>query len=179
MQYFKGDELEVQIDGLVAPYLSVVSASYDEFFSGAYSAQPLGEIIFDNELAPLTNAIRRDVFLQSFTQIFNSWAFAGTFESYLETFVSIFGESVEVEFTIPDPGKLIIDITTSGLTEFLGIVREIEDNAYVYYELVDDEGDNIVFTGVLGLETEQEVVTMLYTMVPNGIYTEVSLTIGS
>jgi hypothetical protein len=76
------------------------------------------------------------------------------------------------------PGKLNIDITASGVQISDFISREIVNNEYVFDEVIDDEGDNIVFQGVKGFETQYELEQMLFEMVPAGIYTEITLTLG-
>ncbi len=136
-------------------------------------------MIYDTGRSPLSNAIVRSIFRESFKEIFEAFIAGGTFESYLTVFRKIFGDDVVVEFTVPDPGKLEIDITAAGLeiSEFLA--RYIEDDAYVFDEIIDYEGDTIVFQGIKGFETQYEVEQMLRELVPAGIFTTISLTIGS
>lgn len=177
MQYFKGDEKELQVYGVTDALFDSISLSLNAAFEGIYESEPLGGFLYDNELVPLTNAIKRDVFVRAFQQIFESWQFAGTFEAYILVFKKIFGEAVEIVFTVPDPGKLNIDITTTGVELNHFVARSIVNNAYVFEDVIDQDGDNICFQNVLGLETEDELLKVLFILVPSGIYTEVSLTI--
>jgi len=177
-KYFKGDATELKMFDSGNGILTVLGLALDEFFEDAYGSIPMGELLYDEERVPLTNAIRREIFIRSFKEIFEAWSFAGTFESYILVFKKIFGEDVEIDFTVPAPGKLEIDITTAGVQEYEILVREIVSNAYVYYSLVDDVGDFITLATVLGLETPGELEKVLFTMVPNGIFTAVTLTIG-
>lgn len=178
-EFFKGDALELKMYNSGLPSMQAIGLSLDDFWNGCYEMVPMGEFLWDEKRVPLTNAIKREVFINSFKQIFEAWSFCGTFESYILVFKKIFGEDAVVEFTVPGPGKLQINIESSGVQLNQFIARTIVDNAYVYDFVVDDVGDNICFATVLGLETEDELNKVLFTMVPAGIYTEVSLTIGS
>jgi len=177
-QYFKGDATELKYYNSAAPVLDLLSAEKDDFFADAYECFILGEVLYDNALSPLSNAISRDIFRTSFSTIFDSFLVAGSFESYLTVFQNIFGSDVEVTFTVPAPGKLEIDIVAAGVELSPFVARYIEDNAYVFDNVVDDEGDQIVFQTVKGFESQYELEQMLFEMVPTGIYTVISLTVG-
>jgi hypothetical protein len=179
VHYFKGDDTEQKMFLAAEPILKNIMLSLVQAYEEIYVSYPLGQFIYDEKRVPLTNAIRREVFEYSFMKIFEAWAFSGTFESYLTVFKKIFGEDSVIEFTVPGPGKLNIDIEASGVAISPLIAREVIDNAYVLDNIVDDTGDNICVQSVFGIETESELQKMLFSMVPNGIYTEVSLTIGS
>jgi hypothetical protein len=178
MQYFKGDALEQKFDDAGEPIMSELLLQKDLFFAGAYECAPLGELLFDNDRSPLSNAIPREIFRLAFKEIFDAFVEVGTFESYITVFQKIFGEDVGIVFTVPDPGKLNIDITATNveLSEF--IARYIEDNTYIFDEVIDDEGDNIVFQSIQGFESQAELEQMLFEMVPAGIYTEITLTLA-
>lgn len=178
VQYYKGDDTELKFDAAGEPTLSALETEKDDFFDGAYACFVLGELLWDNQLSPLSRAIARDIFRESFATIFDQFRFAGTFESYMEVFRAIFGEDVEVEFTVPAPGKLQIDIAAVGIVLSDLVARRIVNNAYVLDEIVDYDGDNIALQSIKGFETQYELERMLYEMVPDGIYTEITLTVG-
>jgi hypothetical protein len=178
-QYFKGDETELKYFNSGKPIADTLSAQKTTFFDEAYSCFVLGELLYDNNLSPLANAIPRAIFRESFASIYAAFVQAGTFESYLTVFRQIFGDSVVVDFTVPAAGKLNIDITAAGVVYKNFVARSIVNNAYVYSQMVDDDGDNLVFQGVKGFETEYELEQMLNEMVPAGIYTEITLTLGA
>lgn len=177
-QFFKGDEQEQKFFESGDNIVSQLSAGKSEFFAGAYTTAALGDLLYDTARAPLSNAIPRDIFRTSFSVIFDAFLVAGSFESYLTVFRNIFGNDVDVEFTVPDPGKLNIDITAAGseLNDF--VARVIEAGNLVLHEVVDEEGDNIAFQTIKGFESQYELEKMLFEMVPGGIYTQISLTIG-
>lgn len=178
MQLFKGDENELKMVAVVEPLLINTSQSKDLFLEGAYETTPLGDLISNENRAPLSKAIKLSIFRESFKEIFEAFIKVGTFESYLTVFRKIFGSGVTVSFTVPAPGKLNIDITTTGveITDF--ITRYIVSNSYLYDNIVDDVVDQIVFQTVKGFQSQYELQTMLFEMVPAGIYTNISLTIG-
>jgi hypothetical protein len=178
MQNFKGDAVELKFRAVAEGVGNPLSLQKELFFEDAYNSQDLGGVLYDNDLAPLSNAIPRDIFKESFSTIFDQFLAAGTAESYLFVFRKIFGEDVEVTFTVPDPGKLQIDISAVGIELSNFGARRIEDNAYVIDELVDDEGDFIALQTIKGFQSEYELEQMLFEMVPAGIYTEINLTLG-
>jgi hypothetical protein len=177
-QYYKGDATEIKFFDSLNPTAGLLSANLDEFEANAFTCFVLGELIFDNKIGPLTNAIPRSIYRECFQQLFDSFVVGGTFESYIEVFKRIFGDDVVIDFTVPDPGKLIIDIEATGIVLSPWVAKLIVDDAFVYDNIVDDEADNIVFQSIKGFETQSEVETMLFQMVSAGIYTEITLTVG-
>lgn len=177
-QFFKGDATEKKYYQSGQPISDQLSGQKSLFYDDAYACFVLGELLYDNDYAPLARAIPRDIFRESFSVVFEAFLVAGSFESYLTVFRHIFGDDVEVTFTVPDPGKLQIDIVAVGfqLSEFT--TRYIQNNSYVFDQIIDDEGDNIVFSTIKGFESEYELKQMLFEMVPDGIYTEITLTVG-
>lgn len=179
MQYFKGDADEIKFYESIKPILTQLSVEKDDFFSGAYSAFSLGDVLWNSGAIPLKNAIKKEVFRESFDAIFNAFVYVGTFESYMTVFKSIFGDDVEVTFGVPAPGKLTIDIVAAGIQLSNFVARRIEDNAYILENVITQDGDQIVFQSIKGFESQYELEKMLFEMVPDGIYTVISLTIGS
>lgn len=178
MQYFKGDDLELKMyeSGKVA--LEDLLTQLDLLFEGAYEASPLGDILYESERAPLSNAISQAIFRGAFNEIFTSFTVAGSFESYLSVFEKIFGEDATITFTVPDPGKLQIDIVAAGIEQSDFITRYISSNQYFFDTIIDDVGDTIVFQSIKGFQSQFELERMLFEMVPAGIFTEITLTLG-
>ncbi len=182
MQKFKGDATEDKMIGCGTEIMDQMSMAKDDFFNGCYDTGPLGDLLHDVARSPLANAIRLDVFRNCFNTVYEAFRSAGTFESYLIVFSKIFGEGVEVLFTVPAPGKLNIDITASELELFNFVARHISENAYLFDNVVyeDDDGiDNIIFQTIKGFHSEYELQLMLNEMVPAGIYTQITLTFGA
>lgn len=179
MQYFKGDADEVKVTAAVLPITDGLSLQKDLFFEHAYEAAPLADVIYLDNRSPLARAMPQAIFRASFRQIFDAFQAAGSFESYLTVFRKIFGEDVDVQFTVPGPGMLEIDINAQGLEVSNFVARRIENNAYVFEPVVTQDGDQIVFRTVQGFQSQYELEQMLFELVPGGIYTEISLSIGS
>jgi hypothetical protein len=178
VQFYKGDAVELKYYNSAQPISDVLSAQKDLFLDDAYGCFVLGELLYDNDLAPLATAIPRDIFRETFETVFDNFIYAGTFESYMEVFRKVFGDDVDVEFTVPGAGQLQIAIEASGLQLSPFVARRIADNAYVYDNMVDDLGNRLVFQSVKGFETQEELEKMLFELVPDGVYTEISLTVG-
>lgn len=177
MQKFKGDATEQKFIDSATEISDALSLQKDTFLDEAFECFILGELLYDNDLCPLANAIDRTIFRESFSTIFDSFLVAGTFESYLTVFRNIFGDDVDVTFTVPGAGMLNIDIVATGLEISDFVARQIESNAYVFYEVITQDFDNIVFQTVKGFQSQYELEQMLFEMVPAGVYTEISLTI--
>lgn len=178
VQYFKGDSREKKFYNCGLEIMDNLSMQKDMFYDDAFETADLGDLIKEDLRSPLANAISPTIFRSSFKEIFDAFVVAGTFESYLTVFTKIFGDDVEVDFTVPSPGKLLIDIVASGLEESPFIERHIVSNVYLFEEVVDYVDDNIVFQTVKGFQSQYELEQMLFEMVPDGIYTEITLTLG-
>jgi hypothetical protein len=178
-QKFKGDELELKMELVASPIMDSIETQLDDFFTDAYTAMPLGDVIFESNRSPLANAIIQDIFRSSFPEIFTAFTVAGTFESYITVFEKIFGADVDITFTVPAAGKLTISILADEVVLSQFVARTIENNAYVYSPMITQDGvDNIVFQTIKGFKTQYELEQMLYEMVPAGIFTEISLSIA-
>jgi len=179
MQPFKGDYLEGQFYNSFAPIARLLSNDKNLFMEGAYTAGPLGDLIYDLGAAPLTNAIKKSIFRDVFNELFNeAFVQVGTFEAYISVFKKIFGDTVVITFTVPAPGKLTIDIEAAGVELSNWVAQHIESNAYVYDKVVTQDGDYIVFQTIKGFQSQYELEQMLYEMVPAGIFTDINLSLG-
>lgn len=178
MQFFKGDDDELKYYNSGSPVLEIFSSDKDDFLQGYSETEPLGALIFDSGRSPLSNAINREIFKTSFKQLFQSFVEVGTFEAYIAVFKKIFGDEATVEFTVPAAGKLNIDITADGIELSNFVARSISNNNYIYDNVVDDEDDQIVFQTIKGFQSQYELEQMLFEMVPGGVFTDITLTLG-
>ncbi len=178
LQAFKGnDTLEARVTAALIDMLEVVDGVRDQFFDNAYTAQPLGDVLAATG-EPIASAIPLEVFRASFPEIHQLYTRPGTFEFYLELFRKIWGESVTVEFTVSAPGKLKIEIDALSIQLNLALARVIEENVYVNYEIVDEDGDNLIFQGTQGLQTLRQAQSIINELCPAGIWREVVLSIS-
>lgn len=178
MQYFKGDDLEKKFEAAASDILDQLGVQKDSFFDGAYSTGPLGDLIYTDSRSPLSKAILQSIFRATFNDIFAAFVVAGSFESYISVFKKIFGDTVGIVFTVPAPGKLQIAIDATDPEEDDLLARYILDNAYVFDELIDYDGNNIAVDTVKGFQSQYELEQMLFELVPDGVYTEITLTLG-
>ncbi len=181
MQKFKGDDIENKYIASGTPLMDMLSTAKDEFFADAYNAGPLGDLLHDINRSPLANAITLEVFRTSFNTIYEAFRKSGSFESYLTVFRKIFGDDVDVEFTVSAPGKLTIDIVAQHLEENFFVARHVSHNVYafdnvIYYD--DTDQGYILFQSVKGFKTQYELEQMLFELVPDGIFTDINLTFG-
>lgn len=179
MQKFKGDANELKMIAVADGLLSDLSMQKDEFFVGAYETAPLGDLISQLKVSPLSNAISIEIFRLGFKEIFNSFISVGTFEAYISVFKKIFGNGVGLTFTVPAPGKLTIAIVATGVEASEFVTRYVLENAYVIDLMVTQDLDQIVFQTVKGFQSQYELEQMLFEMVPAGIFTTISLTLGT
>ena len=182
MQKYKNDDIENKFIEAGSPILNQLSMAKDEFLDGAYDSGPLGDVLHEGDLSPLSNAIKLEIFRTCFNTIYTAFTVAGSFESYLTVFRKIFGDDVEVTFTVPGPGKLQIAIVAEHLEESFFVARKIVEDVYVFdnvrwYDSMDD--GNIIFQSIKGFKTQYELEQMLFEMVPAGIFTEITLTFGA
>ena len=178
-RYKATDAIEEKFYQGAAPLFDILSTERDDFFDGAYACFVLGEVLWDSNRSPLSNAIARDIFRTSFEGIFDSFVEVGSFESYISVFEKIFGVDVDIQFTVPAPGKLEIDITAAGIELNNFAARVIESEAYVLYDVITQDGvDEIMFQSIKGFTSQYELERMLFEMVPAGVWTTITLTLG-
>ena len=178
LQAFKeNDALETRVRDVALPTLELLGNERDLFYEGAYTAFPLGGVLYDLMRSPLAGVIFRENFIISFFAIHASFVRPGVFEFYLEIFRTIWGEDVEVEFTVPNPGVLLINISALSIQLFDFAARRIVSNAYVYDEIIDEDGDTIVFQVSVGIRTQSEVDALINEISPQGVYIEATLTL--
>lgn len=180
MQKFKGDALEDKMIACAETICAQLSNALSDFYSDAYQCQAFGDMIYESGRSPLSNAILQSIYRESFKQIFDAFVDCGSFEAYITVFKKIFGEDVDITFTIPAAGKLNIDIVAAGVEESNFIAREIVDNEYVIDEVLDQvDSENIVFQTIKGFQSQYELEQMLFEMVPAGIFTTITLDLGA
>jgi hypothetical protein len=179
VQLFKAsDATEQKFDDAFSPTFDLIAAALLNFYNDAFTAGPLGDLLFDTNRAPLANAIDKAIFRVVFNYLFETFLVAGTFESYLTVFQQIFGNDVDVAFTVPAAGKLNIDITAVNFEVYDLMERHITAGAYVLDNLITQDGlDNLAVQIMDGFQTQYEVEQMLFEMVPGGIFTTINLSI--
>ncbi len=176
LQQFKENDLvEKKFTDAGTPTLALLGADRDTFYENAYEVQPLGGVLFDLNRSPLASAVTRQTFVEGFAAIHGLFKRPSTFEFYLDVFRAIFGEAVEVTFTIPAPGKLEIAIAALSIQLFDFAARRIVDDSYTIDEVVDHDGDNLAFPFGVGDKTQSEIDALMYEIQASGIFTTATL----
>lgn len=179
VQHFKGDELELKIEGAAKPVFDQLFAELKAWFDGAYASAGLGAVLYDNNLVPLTRAVARDIFIKNYGQILEKWQYVGSFESYIYVFTQIFGPSTQISFTRISPGALEINITAKQTELFAWLANKDdsqsgqEEAAYI----TDNDGNRIALRTVVGIGNFYEVQSVLDSLNPAGIFLRVNFTL--
>lgn len=176
-QRFKeNDVTEPIVTNLFLSVLEELGADRDTFFDNAFLSYLLGDVLFDLNRDPLADVITREVFRASFPAIHDLFTRPGTFEFYLDVFRSVFTADTDIEFTIPGPGQLVIDVSAVTLEQFPILARRIVDDVYIYDNLVtSDTNENIVAQGISGIKTQSEMDGLAAEISAYGIFTTVNL----
>ena len=69
MQYFKGDDLEIKVVGSAASVFNNLAQEIANWFEDAYNTQGLGQILYDNNLMPISRAVAKDIFVKNYNKI--------------------------------------------------------------------------------------------------------------
>ncbi len=179
MQRFKeNDATELAVINLALPTLEVLGVDRDTFLAEAFATWLLGDVLYDENRDPLVDVITREVYRSSYPAIHDLFTRPGTFEFYLDLFRKIYTNDVDVEFEIPSPGVLNIEVSALTIDESYLTAREIVDDAYVYSHLVtSDFNDPIMAVGVRGIKTQNEMDSLMNEISAYGVFTSVNLII--
>lgn len=175
VQFFKNDTLELQMYAVAEPILTVSSIAKDEFLDGAFECEAFLLMLYDEKRMPFSERVPRPAFVAFVREALKNFPFTGNFETYLFVIRSIFGPSVSVIFTVPAPGKLSIGVAALAELEFDFLASEYMGGSYDFFNVVDDDGDQIIFIGLPGIDTEYELELLFSEIIPVGIFPDISL----
>ena len=175
VQYFKGDESELKMYNAGLPAFESVIQSLDQYYLNAYSASNFLLMLYDSGRMPFADRVPRETFVAFILQAIPNFPSTGTFESYIFILKSIFGDATEVLFEVPAPGKLNILVDAESSLFFNWIAREFIDGLYVESNLVTQSGDQLELTGVSGIESQAQLISLLTEIIPQGIFTDIDL----
>lgn len=174
-QKFKGDSLELQMETVGASATDFVSAALDQFEAGGFSASDFLLMLYDEGRMPFSNRIPRESFVSFYREALLNFPVTGTFDAYQFILKKVFGDSTEVLFEVPAAGKLEILVNAGSEVEFDAFVTLLQSGAFVDYDLVDSLGNNIVFRGISGIDTEYKLQLLLSELIPAGVFTTFTL----
>lgn len=178
-QFFApNDPRESQVYNLFASVLGELEADKDAFYENAYDIYGLGEILYDLKRDPLSDVIARDIYRQSYPAIHELFTRPGTFEFYISVLRRVFSENTEIEFDVPAPGHLVIEINALNIEQYNLVAREIVDGSYVYHPLVTSDFNEPIMAQVsTGIKTQSEIDGLMVEISSYGVYTTISLVI--
>lgn len=162
----KNDAVEAKVSAVPEAALSVIDTAQDEFFEGAPTCAAFLLSLYDAGRLSFSDRIGREYFLSFFRELVANAEELGSFEVILFVLRAVFGEDTEIFFEVPAPGKLEIDIASYDDMLF-SVVGVDEDGETA---LISEEGDEIIGSQVLGIETEAELRNLLAEIVIGGVY---------
>lgn len=178
LQPFKANDTnEAVMRDIALPTLEDLGNERDTFYNECWESYLLGDILYELIRDPMSGVITQDVYRQSFPAIHELFTAPGTFEFYLSVFRSIWGENVDVEFVVPGPGQLTINLDVLDFELGLFAARKIVDSGYIRDLVVTEDGDNIVFQGSKGIKTQKQANALIYEISMHGVYTIINLTL--
>ena len=179
-QYFKGDATELKYDQSGAPIMETTEHSLDQYFEGAFESAEFLLMLYDEGRMPFSDRIPRDAFIAFLLEAMANANFIGSHESYIFLITRIFGAGSSVFFDPDhDPGVLKLTASATNTTEYAFTVREFINGAFVESQIETEIGEEIVFAGFPGIESEAELKLLLAEFVPAGIYPDITLIIFS
>lgn len=178
-QYFKGDDLELRIEGAAQPVFQTLLRALKDWFEQAYTSTGLRAVLYDNNLVPLTRAVARDIFIKNYGPIFEKWEYVGSFESYIYVFTQIFGPDTQIVFNRLSPGALEINITArqTALFDWLTNRAAVENEGEEPDYLADHRPKRLALRTVTGIGNFYEVQSVLDSLNPAGIFLRVNFTL--
>jgi hypothetical protein len=182
VQNFKiGDEKELKMQASGEPAFASTEAALDQFYAEGPDSNAFVLSLYDQGRMPFSKRVSRAAFVDFFQEAVSRFPFAGSFESYIFILQQLFGADSTIEFTVPAPGKLEIEVNAAVDILHEAMVRELDEEGtgYTLFNLADSEGDDIVFSGVSGIETEYELQLLLAELIPGGIFPTITLNFGS
>lgn len=174
-QYFKGDATELKFDAAGKPMFDVANSALDAFKAEGYGASPFLLMLYDEGRAPFSDRVPRDSFVAFITEALVRFPFTGTFESYIFILQAIFGEGSGVLFNVPAAGKLEIAVNAASSIEFDFHGTEYASGSVEDFAMVDHLGNQLIFGGISGIDSEAELQMLLAEIIPAGVYTEITL----
>lgn len=175
LQNYKGDEIELKYRNAATGNMDIISNSLNEFFINGGTVDDFLLMLYDSGRVPYSNRIKREAFVSFYKGALENFAFIGTFDSYVFILREIFGPDSDLIFEVPAPGKLSIAVNASSDIISEAIVRELSSGEYSYFNLSTGDGDDIVFRGLSGIETEAELYLLFSEIMPAGLVPTISL----
>lgn len=174
-KFKRSDPKEQKIDDVFAPVMDQVGQGLDAFYAAGYNSAPWLLQLYDTKRVPFADRIGRDAFVPFIREALQRFPVIGTFDTHLFILWAIFGLDSEITFTVPIAGVLNIDVNATSSLEFEWVGYDDEGT----FEIVDESGEAIVFRGIAGIETQEELELLFAEILPGGISPHFTLTFFS
>jgi hypothetical protein len=175
VQNFKGDETELKLKSVAMPAFNLTLNSLNDMFENASNSEVFLLSLYDEGRMPYAQRVKREVFVPFIRKALENFPFVGTFDSYIFILREIFGADSDLFFEISDPGKFSVSVNASVDILFEAIAREHDNGVYTFFDLITSDGDNLVYKGLSGIETEAELYLLFAEIMPAGIVPTISL----
>lgn len=175
VQNFKGDAVELKMQACATPAFQITGTALDSFLEGGADSDPFLLMLYDEKRMPFSDRVTRNVFVPFIKKALLNFPFIGNFESYIFILKEIFGADAEVIFDVPAEGHLLVSVNAAAGLSFEAIGREYKDGVYEFFNLITQDGEQIIFSGIAGIETEKELSLLFSEIIPAGIFPEISL----
>lgn len=170
-QPFKGDETELKLSGAAREVFAALVDDLRAWCAGTYEGRGLGALLYDDNLTEIAGKISRDVFIKNYGTILAQWEYPGCFESYLYVLRSVFGPEVEVSFTRLAPGALGIEVVAYRNQMY----RWLAQRGQTDYSVTDKSGAKLCFLLPIATLSAGQVMAVLETLIPAGIFVDLTL----
>jgi len=179
-QAFKeNDVTEFKMRECANGVIETIRDELDAFYSGAFTAYPLGDVLYVLGRDPMVGKVSLDFFRVSFPQIHDLFTRPATFEFFLDVLNAIWGSENPIEFDRTAPGVLEISIPALSLQDHDALFRIIEDGNYVYYNFVTTgDEDQIIFQTATGIKNQTEADALIEEISAAGTVTIIDLGIA-
>lgn len=174
MENFKGDETELKIQSVADPLLNIVKLGLDDFYANGFRSTPFITMLRDENRIPFSLKIKETFFTAFFLEALENFRFVGSFESYLLILTAAFGAETVINFEVPSPGHLILNVNfNQQIFELIG--REFVDGAYVFYNVASTDSEDITCEGLTGVDTIEELELLFSEITPEGIFLDLHM----
>lgn len=169
-QKFKGDATELKYEAAAAPAFDLMSSALDDFLAGGYDSAPFLLMLYDQKRIPFSDRINRDAFVVFIREALKRFPFFGNFDTYLFVLRAIFGSDAQIIFQVTAPGKLSISINAVAALTFR-FITSLDP-----FTVVTMDGEQILFRGLTGIDTQYELELLFSELMPAGIIPDIALT---
>lgn len=168
VQKFIDDEEENKFFTVFSQVVNTTLSDIQSYYINAYGSPELGNALYETQKVAIYKVLEKSLFIKAYNKILEGVAYIGTIEGYLTILRAIFGDSADIKLTIVAPLHLRFDITAEIQQFYIWV--DHEEN-----EIIDENGDNIVFEEILALLSNRQLLELLQQTTNAGTFVEFNL----